>query len=327
MSNLLAVQAATTPMMMSSQPDTLPITHHPMRGDADFWQVHDLLVESYRATPLGFNWDIRRWEGKRFYSAETQWDPRWAERCHLWEAEDGLVVAAAHPDGEGEACLQVRPGYRHLEEEMLAWAEAQLAAPSGDGRRLSTFVWKYDQQRQRLLEERHYEKSPYGGVTRRLFLGDRVVSEPRLAEGYYLRVTQPQEIEDCQRIADLLNAAFNRDFHTAAEYQNFARHAPSFRQELDLVAVAPDGSFAAYVGIPYDERNRRGIFEPVCTHPNHRRKGLAQALMIEGLRRLATTGATEVTVETGDMVPANLLYESMGFTEKQVGYTWQKMLR
>ena len=42
--------------------------------------------------------------------------------------------------------------------------------------------------------------------------------------------------------------------------------------------VAPDGSFAAYVGIPYDEANRRGIYEPVCTHPDHQRQGLARRI-------------------------------------------------
>ena len=45
------------------------------------------------------------------------------------------------------------------------------------------------------------------------------------------------------------NAAFGRTFHNAAEYQNL-RFAPCFRRDLDLVAVAPDGSFAAYIGIP-----------------------------------------------------------------------------
>lgn len=62
------------------------------------------------------------------------------------------------------------------------------------------------------------------------------------------------------------------------------------RPELDLVAVAPDGRFAAYVGIPYDEFNQRGIFEPVCTHPDHRQKGLAKVLVQEGLHRLKAHG-------------------------------------
>jgi N-acetylglutamate synthase-like GNAT family acetyltransferase len=79
--------------------------------------------------------------------------------------------------------------------------------------------------------------------------------------------------------------------------------------------VAPDGGFAAYIGIPYDEPNRYGIFEPVCTHPDHQRKGLARALMAEGLLRLRALGAVDVTVDTGDMAAANAFYTAMGFTE------------
>jgi ribosomal protein S18 acetylase RimI-like enzyme len=145
-----------------------------------------------------------------------------------------------------------------------------------------------------------------------------------VAPGYTLRTTRPEDPAECQRMADLLNAAFGRDFHNAAEYHDFCRLAPSFRQDLDLVAVAPDGSFAAYVGIPYDDVNRRGIFEPVCTHPDHRRLGLAQALMQEGLRRLKALGAVDATVDTGNVLPANQLYDSLGFTEAYRGYAWHK---
>ena len=99
---------------------------------------------------------------------------------------------------------------------------------------------------------------------------------------------------------------------------------PSFRCELDLVAVAPDGTFAAYVGIPYDEANRLGIFEPVCTHPDHLRRGLARALMTEGLLRLWAMGAQEAIVGTGDMVAANGLYTGMGFTEAYRNWIWRK---
>ncbi|MFN2167646.1 MAG: GNAT family N-acetyltransferase [Anaerolineae bacterium] len=64
--------------------------------------------------------------------------------------------------------------------------------------------------------------------------------------------------------------------------------------------------------------------EPVCTHPDHQRRGPGKALMQEGLLRLQARGAVDVTVETGDMVPANRLYESIGFTEAYRGFEWRK---
>lgn len=128
------------------------------------------------------------------------------------------------------------------------------------------------------------------------------------------------------RVAALLNAAFGRSVHTAAEYRVFATRSPSFRHDLNLVAEAPDGSFAAHAGLTLDEANRHGIIEPVCTHPDHRRHGLAQALMLDGLRRLRDLGAATCDVETGDMVPANALYRSLGFTEEYRGHRWRRDL-
>jgi ribosomal protein S18 acetylase RimI-like enzyme len=49
-------------------------------------------------------------------------------------------------------------------------------------------------------------------------------------------------------------------------------------------------------------------------HPDPRRMGLAQSLLREGLLRLRSIGALDATVDTGDMEPANRLYDSLGFT-------------
>jgi GNAT superfamily N-acetyltransferase len=89
--------------------------------------------------------------------------------------------------------------------------------------------------------------------------------------------------------------------------------------------ITPIG-FNTYAGIPYAEVNRLGIFEPVCTHPDHRRRGLARSLMREGILRLRSMGAVEAIVDTGDMEPANALYDSLGFSEAHCGYAWQVLL-
>ncbi|MCP4429041.1 MAG: GNAT family N-acetyltransferase, partial [Chloroflexi bacterium] len=229
---------------------------------------------------------------------------------------------------KGDAHLQIHPDYRHIEEAMIAWAETHLSVPAEENerQRLDIYAQEYDTTRQQLLARRGYQKMPWSGVSRRLRFDDGALMErPSLALGYTLRTTNPDKHGDSQRIANLLNAAFNRDFHVGGEHYMFAQLAPCFRQDLDLVAVAPDGSFAAYVGIPYDEATRHGIFEPVCTHPDHQRKGLARAVMVDGLHRLKTLGAQDVTVETGDMIPANRLYDSLGFTETMKGFVWRKI--
>jgi len=69
--------------------------------------------------------------------------------------------------------LELHPYHRDIEEEMVAWAEAHLARPVEEGRRLSIFVFEYDTPRFRLLERRGYVKTPRWGVTHRLRIGKR----------------------------------------------------------------------------------------------------------------------------------------------------------
>jgi GNAT superfamily N-acetyltransferase len=306
---------------------TQRIVARPLQNDEDWWRVRRLLIDTYPITPLDFNWEIRRWDGGRFHDEDRISDPSWTSQIHLWETEGGQLVGAVHPEYRGDANLELHPDYRHIENDMLAWAEEHLAIPTDDGqqRQLHMFVHEYNVQRRRLLEQRGYEKLTWGGVGLRLRFGTWPLPDPVLAAGYALRTTRPGDASDYQRVADILNAAFNRSIHTAREARLFMTTSPSFRHDLDLVAEAPDGSFASYVGVTYDEINRRGIFEPVCTHPDHRRKGLARSLMFEGLRRLKTLGATDAYVGTGDAVPANQLYESVGFTEAYRGHAWRKV--
>ena len=298
----------------------------PLRDDEDVRRVRDLLVETHSISPPGFNWEVRRWDGWRFYNPTAEWDPAWESRVQLWETSEGRLVGVVNPEGSGDAHLQVHPHYRHsIEEDMLAWAEEHLARQAAVGRRQLTIgVFEYDRPRRQLLEERGYEKLDTGGTFYLLRFGLQLMPEVRLADGYRLRATRPGSADDAQRIADLLNAAFRRDFHNAEEYLVFAENARCFRHDLDLVAEAPDGSFASYVGMPYDEQNRYAIFEPVCTHPDHVRRGLAQALMGEALRRVQALGAVSASTETGPATAATRLDESIGVTETYAMSDWRR---
>lgn len=296
-------------------------------NDDDFSAVRNSLIETYPITPPGFNWEVRRWDGWRFYANSPDWNPDREKQVRLWETEDGHLVGAVHLEGRS-AILQLHPDFRFIEEDMIIWAEENLSVPikDGDGRRLNIFVFEYDSPRTQILEKRGYKKTEKNGVFRRMRFGNLQLREPELDDNYTMRAVNPDDKNDCQKLADILNAAFNRNFHTADEYRTFAGHAPSYHKDMDLAAIAPDGSFAAYVGIPYNNENKYGVFEPVCTHPEHQRRGLARALMLEGLRRLKALGAMDVYVGTGDQPAANRLYDSVGFTEAYKEYLWQKII-
>jgi mycothiol synthase len=303
----------------------------PCTGDADFMRVRDLLIDAYRSETWDHNWEVRRWEGWRCWhnvpgdDAEEGGD--WTAQVCLWEAEDGTLIGAVHPEGPGFIALQVHPDARSraLENAMLEWAEANLSVPTEDGqRRVRLSVPEYDTERQALLLERGYVKTEnYGYNRRRRF--DLPLPDVPPVEGYRVRSLREGDLGDAGRWADVIRAVFKHANPSAETYHVFQTTSPSYRCDLHLVAEAPDGSFAAFCGITWVPTLRVGIFEPVGTHPDHRRKGLQVALMGEGLRRLQALGAVEALVGTGDMAPANRLYEAMGFTDAHIDYLWQKV--
>lgn len=302
-------------------------TVRPYRNDDADWQaVRDLLVRTHGAQGPGWNWDIRRWDGLRFHNATPVLADRLAAVTGCWEDDAGRLVGVVHPEGGGDPFLELDPEWRQLEPEMLAWAESHVAAER-DGRRIVALVaWDWDEPRRALLGQRGYVEQPDGWWSRWTDLRQRV-DVPPVPAGYLVRTTGEATFdEDCARMAALLNAAFGRSIHTAAEYRQFMRGAPAFRHDLNLVVMAPDGAFAAHVGVYLDPVNAHGILEPVCTHPDHRRLGLARSLLLEGLSRLRSIGAVTAAVDTGDMAPANAFYRSLGFAEEFRAHAWRRDL-
>jgi len=79
------------------------IADRAFQSDEDFWLVRNLLIETYPITPVGFNWEIRRWDGWRYRHENPYWNPEW-ERCiRLWENEIGELVGVVHPDSAGRS--------------------------------------------------------------------------------------------------------------------------------------------------------------------------------------------------------------------------------
>jgi ribosomal protein S18 acetylase RimI-like enzyme len=112
---------------------------------------------------------------------------------------------------------------------------------------------------------------------------------------------------------------------TAERYARVMSAAPTYRPELDIVAVAPDGTFGAFVLCWYDEASRVGLLEPVGTHADHRRLGLASAVCNEALRRLRARGAERASVlSNGDNDASMNLYRSLGFVEVMRSVEWEK---
>jgi ribosomal protein S18 acetylase RimI-like enzyme len=142
---------------------------------------------------------------------------------------------------------------------------------------------------------------------------DDQLARPVVPDGYELRTVRGDE--DVEARVEVHRAAFAPSRVVPESYRRVMSAWP-YRPELDQVAVAPDGSFAAFCLCWLDEENRVGNLEPVGTHPDHRRLGLARAVCLAGLRSLRAADADTALVHSVGGSAATRLYESVGFTAR-----------
>jgi ribosomal protein S18 acetylase RimI-like enzyme len=289
--------------------------------------LRELLVRNHQ---IQHSWHVARLEYARWHSCLNCAHVGLEEVAWLWERE-GQLVAFAMPDGgPGEAHFCVDPDLRtpELEEEMLTVAEEQLAAPQPTGaRRLCVWAQADDAHRQELLVRRGYAKEGWAESQWRRRLDSPLRPAP-LAPGYTLRALGDglELLERCYasglgfHAGNIQVAVDNR---TDVTWYRNIQMAPLYRRDLDLVAVAPDGSIAAFCTIWFDDVTRSAYFEPVATVPAHQRHGLAKALMSEGLQRLQRMGALTAFV-SGYGVGANALYPSVMGDDHASSEPWVK---
>ena len=110
--------------------------------------------------------------------------------------------------------------------------------------------------------------------------------------------------------------------YTAEVHRNL-QAAPTYRPELDLVVIAPDGRFVAFCLAWLDKVNHSANLEPLGTHPDFRRRGLARALLGEAMRRVRDLGGEMVYLGAGDG-PEKGLCDALGFEASARECFWYK---
>lgn len=90
------------------------------------------------------------------------------------------------------------------------------------------------------------------------------------------------------------------------------RTCPLYDPELDLSVEAEEGEPAAYSLFWLDPTTKVGLVEPVRVDETFWRRGLARAMLTEGLDRLARKGAVRVKISYGSEA-AGTLYRRVGF--------------
>lgn len=304
------------------------ITHRPLHGPDDALRLRQLLLDSYMIMGREFNWEPRRWEGHYWAASDAERaEPNWrSDTTHLWETRSGDLRGAVVAEGPGDIALIIHPDQRTLEDDMIDWAETHLAVPNEAGQEsLQIWAFDWDIDRKERLQRHGYQPCADRFFQHRHRPVQQPIPNVPLAEGYTLRCVTDNPADDARWVA-CSNATFGQSY-LPETHRNFQQNAPSHNYDLHIIAETPDGSFAAFAGLTVESVNRYAVFEPVGTHPDHRRKGLAGAVMSECMRRIQALGTADVLyVASWGTSPAGAFYESMGMAHYATQRAWEKVV-
>jgi ribosomal protein S18 acetylase RimI-like enzyme len=256
------------------------------------------------------------------------------QHFYIYKEVDGQILGLAmvYSARHSGYNVLVHPRYRgqELESSLVTWGEQQtqkiLQLAGSDISWISTEVMNCDTIRKGILQAQGYvaPNEPAFYFTMRSL--QIPIPSSNLPVGFTMRSVAGEEE------AEVVQAAHASAFDSIwqpGEYRNVMR-APGFHIDHELVVVAPDGRFAAFLIYWVDPISKSGLFEPVGCHKDFQRLGLTRALMYEGMRRMISHGMTMAIVlhQPEQENPASAaLYRSAGFSLRDTITEYRKNIK
>lgn len=247
----------------------------------------------------------------RMFSGNRRYDV--SRLFYVWEDDAGITAWALLQPRNAAFDLQIRPDKRggNFELDLLLWAESalielltEIGMPAAN---LAIDIYADDAARLEAAAAagwRHNDEPCY--LTARSTANAPMVSLP---DEYVIRTAR---LEEAEAIGALHAAAFASTWN-AREYATLMG-TPGYSPDREWLVVAPDGSLAGFTETWHDPISGRGLFEPVGTHPDHRRIGVGRALIAAGLKQMKQAGLHTATVcFERDNAASRGLYLGAGF--------------
>ncbi len=244
-----------------------------------------------------------------------------ADLLSIWEDEHGvsgwLLVGPRHRGFDA----QIRPQLRGtaFAREVYEYAEERTVALMREhgiaGDEIEFEAWQCDGATGELLKQLGWERvvdAPW--AVNRICLRDAPASS--VPSGYRIRTVRGTE--EAAAVAAAHASAFPGVKWTEPLYR-YVMESPGYAPEREFVVEASDGTLAAFTVTWHDPINKTGLFEPVGTHVDHRRRGLARALLCFGMGKMVDVGMEYAIVVNHHANEASRsLYRSCGFAPWQL---------
>jgi mycothiol synthase len=225
--------------------------------------------------------------------------------AELSKAESANYILITHPS----YCKDNRESPLHIECQKIM--RERMKDNPLDKRVLSTNIVTTDEEAIACLTNLGYDLKPSNYIQTLRSL-EMPIPNPVLPEGFQIRSVSGEN--EAHLVAEVHKGSFGGNW-TSEEYLKVVR-TPGFSIEHELVVVAPDGRFAAFLIYWLDPISKSGLFEPVGCHAEFQRRGLTKALMYEAMKRMVNAGMEKaVVIHESDNPASTHLYASVGFLE------------
>jgi GNAT superfamily N-acetyltransferase len=303
MTNLEPVTAADVQLMQGLAQRVTAVRPDQISADASYGELAWVWGKGHAGD--GASWTRRLW-----FSGEELVAWAWAYLPRQVQRSDGSVKTVTGAN----LAYQIHPDHVELVDELIDWYDTTAAglertvSPTNAEefalQRWAAHGYKPDQVA--LADDGSWTQ------LNKRDLAD--VEEPVLPNGFRFRTAEEAGPEAA--VQAHLDAWYPSKY-TAEGYQG-VRQTAAYRSDLHLLVEAPDGTMASSTIMWLDQVNKTAEFEPVGTHPEYRRLGLARAMLLHGMHLARAAGATHMTVACagtpGRPGPRGLYY-GVGFRE------------
>ena len=264
------------------------------------------------------------------HAIRASWmDASYSHLDRLWFDGDKVVAFVYYEAPVTDIYFAVRKGYEHLADELIDYAVTTM--PSFDGNQ--QFVLFNGQE---FLKEAAAKRG-YGMVFEyesRVFDFENELNY-ELPDGYHFVDAADVDVLKLSKLCwygfdhggDLAFTDWDKyddsnDWTPAKSHKDcvseFMAPSPHSTHEYDVVIADENGEYVCFAGMWWIPQNKLAYMEPLCTSPEHRRKGLAAAALTRHYRRMKSLGATHMS---GGEDP---FYEKIGYGKGYHFSFWKK---
>lgn len=278
----------------------------------DYYKVRAFFVK------LGYaEFTYARWD---WMTTHGHLDKASVGKIGIWEDNHEIVGVATFDGSLGNGFCLTLPAYRSLKRDMLIYAKSALTL-NGD---FGVVIADSDLEFQDIAAGLGFvasENKEFDAV----FYLDKTSTKYHLPEGFH--ITSMKDNLDLYQYRRALWKGFNHELNGEGEF-SFSEEdkagaseemlRPNVDLSLKIAVVAPDGNFASYCGMWYDEAAGYAVIEPVATDPAYRKMGLGKAAVLEGIRRVGEQGAKIAFVGSSQQ-----FYYSIGLRPYSCATVWK----